>query len=87
MCDTYLKPLPNNSTFTIEIVTHETAHAFLSENPKHEDFPWIVKDDVEEMTNKNLLPLKDIKTDCLYLHMYVIEDTGSKTERSDDPHK
>lgn len=78
MCDTYLKSLPDGSTFSIEIQTSETAHIILSENPKCEDFPWIIEDGAE-MTNKNLLPLKDIKTDCLNLQMYVIEDIANKT--------
>lgn len=77
-CDTYLKPLPDNSTFSIEIQTYETAHIILSENPKCEDFPWIIEDSAEEMMNTSLLPLKDIKTDCLSLQMYVIEDTANK---------
>ncbi|XP_029156012.1 mitotic spindle assembly checkpoint protein MAD2B [Nylanderia fulva] len=79
MCDTYLKPLPDGSTFSIEIQTCETAHIILSENPKCEDFPWIVEDGDVEMTNKTLLPLKNIKTDCLNLQMYVIEDATNKT--------
>lgn len=78
MCDTYLKPLPHGSTFSIEIQTYETAYITLSENPKCEDFPWIVEDDAIEMVNKNLLPLKNIKTDCLTLQMYVIEDRENK---------
>ncbi|KYN20632.1 Mitotic spindle assembly checkpoint protein MAD2B [Trachymyrmex cornetzi] len=78
MCDTYLRAIPDNSTFSIEIQTYETAHITLSENPKCEDFPWIIKDDAVEMINKNLLPLKDIKTDCLNLQLYVIEDTTNK---------
>ncbi|KAL6259434.1 hypothetical protein P5V15_009354 [Pogonomyrmex californicus] len=79
ICGTYLKPIPENSTFSIEIQTYETAHIILSENPKCEDFPWIIKDDVMEMTDKNLLPLKDIRTDCLNFQIYVIEDTTNKT--------
>lgn len=79
MCNTYLKSLPDGSTFSVEIQTNETAHIILSENPKCEDFPWIIEDDAVEMANKNLLPLKDIKTDCLNLQMYVIEDTANKT--------
>ncbi|KYQ53436.1 Mitotic spindle assembly checkpoint protein MAD2B, partial [Trachymyrmex zeteki] len=78
MSDTYLKAIPDNSTFSIEIQTYETAHITLSENPKCEDFPWIIKDNAVEMINKNLLPLKDIKTDCLNLQLYVIEDTANK---------
>ncbi|EGI62214.1 Mitotic spindle assembly checkpoint protein MAD2B [Acromyrmex echinatior] len=78
MCDTYLRAIPDNSTFSIEIQTYETAYVTLSENPKCEDFPWIIKDDAVEMINKNLLPLKDIKTDCLNLQLYVIEDTANK---------
>lgn len=79
MCDTYLKPLPEGSTFSIEIQTYETAHIILNENPKCEDFPWIIEDGAVEMTDKNLLPLKSIKTDCLNLQMYVIEDATNKT--------
>ncbi|XP_012219354.1 mitotic spindle assembly checkpoint protein MAD2B [Linepithema humile] len=78
ICDTYLKPLPDGSSFSIEIQTYETAYIILSENPKCEDFPWIIEDSAEEMMNKSLLPLKDIKTDCLNLQMYVIEDTANK---------
>lgn len=79
MCNTYLKPLPDGSTFSIEIKTYETAHITLSENPKCEDFPWIVEEGVAEMVNKNLLPLKDVKTSCLNLQMYVIEDADNKS--------
>lgn len=79
MCDTYLKPLPDNATFSIKIETYETAHIILNENPKCEDFPWIIEDNAYEMIDKDLLPLKDIKTDCLNLQMYVIEDTENKT--------
>ncbi|XP_006616787.1 mitotic spindle assembly checkpoint protein MAD2B [Apis dorsata] len=78
MCEAYLKPLPEDSSFSIEIQTHETAHIMLSENPHCEDFPWIIDENAFEMTNKNLLPLKTIKTDCLNLQMYVIEDENKK---------
>ncbi|KYM86116.1 Mitotic spindle assembly checkpoint protein MAD2B, partial [Atta colombica] len=78
ICDTYLRAIPDNSTFSIEIQTYETAHVTLNENPKCEDFPWIIKDDAVEMINKNLLPLKNIKTDCLNLQLYVIEDIVNK---------
>lgn len=71
--------MPDGSTFSVEIHTNETAHITLSENPKCEDFPWIIEDSAEEMTSKSLLPLKDIKTDCLNLQMYVIEDTENKS--------
>lgn len=79
MCDTYLKPLPDGTTFSIEIKTYETAHIILNENPKCEGFPWIIQDSAAEMVNKNLLPLKDIKTDYLNLQMYVIEDAENKS--------
>ncbi|XP_012060984.1 PREDICTED: mitotic spindle assembly checkpoint protein MAD2B [Atta cephalotes] len=78
ICDTYLRAIPDNSTFSIEIQTYETAHVTLNENPNCEDFPWIIKDDAVEMINKNLLPLKNIKTDCLNLQLYVIEDIVNK---------
>ncbi|XP_043599942.1 mitotic spindle assembly checkpoint protein MAD2B [Bombus pyrosoma] len=78
MCESYLKPLPEDSSFIIEIKTYETAHVTLNENPCCEDFPWIINEDVPDMTNKNLLPLKTIKTECLNLQMYVIEDENKK---------
>ncbi|XP_029051224.1 mitotic spindle assembly checkpoint protein MAD2B [Osmia bicornis bicornis] len=80
MCEAYLKPLPEDSTFSIEIKTYETAHVALNENPYCEDFPWIIDEDALEMTEKTLLPLKTIKTDCLNLQMYVLESQNSKVE-------
>ncbi|XP_076627651.1 DNA polymerase zeta subunit 2 [Colletes latitarsis] len=79
VCEAYLKPLPEDSTFSIEIQTYETAHVALSENPHCEDFPWIINEDAFEMTNQKLLPLKTIKTDCLNLQMYVMESEENKT--------
>ncbi|XP_053986967.1 mitotic spindle assembly checkpoint protein MAD2B [Hylaeus anthracinus] len=79
MCEAYLKPLPEDSTFSIEIQTYETAHVALSENPHCDDFPWIIHEDALEMTGQDLLPLKTIKTDCLNLQMYVVESKESKT--------
>ncbi|XP_076751575.1 DNA polymerase zeta subunit 2 [Xylocopa sonorina] len=78
MCEAYLKPLPEDSSFSIEIQTYETAHVALSENPHCEDFPWIIDENVLEMTEKNLLPLKTIKTDCLTLQMYIVENESTK---------
>ncbi|KOC67282.1 Mitotic spindle assembly checkpoint protein MAD2B, partial [Habropoda laboriosa] len=78
MCEAYLKPLPEDSTFTIEIQTYETAHVALNENPRCEDFPWIINENALEITENNLLPLKTIKTDCLHLQMYVLENESNK---------
>nr|XP_033330854.1 mitotic spindle assembly checkpoint protein MAD2B [Megalopta genalis]XP_033330855.1 mitotic spindle assembly checkpoint protein MAD2B [Megalopta genalis] len=78
MCEAYLKPLPEDSTFSIEIQTYEAAHVGLSENPNCEDFPWIINEDMPEMTDTNLLPLKTIKTDCMNLQMYVTESEKNK---------
>ncbi|XP_015430213.1 PREDICTED: mitotic spindle assembly checkpoint protein MAD2B [Dufourea novaeangliae] len=79
MCEAYLKPLEQNSTFSIEIQTNEAAHVGLSENPRCENFPWIINEEALEMTDKNLLPLKTIKTDCLNLQMYVVESEVNKS--------
>lgn len=79
MCEAYLKPLPEDSTFSIEIQTYETAHVALSGNPNCEDFPWIINENALEMTNAKLLPLKTIKTDCLNLQMYAVESEENKT--------
>lgn len=76
--DAYLKPLPEDSTFSIEIQTYEAAHVALSENPKCENFPWIVDEDAKDIQNASLLPLKTIKTECLNLQMYVVEDKLAK---------
>ncbi|XP_003702877.3 DNA polymerase zeta subunit 2 [Megachile rotundata] len=80
MCEAYLKPLPEDSTFSIEIQTYETAHVALNENPRCEDFPWIINEAALEMTDKTLLPLKTINTDCLHLQMYVLENQNCKIE-------
>ncbi|XP_047365999.1 mitotic spindle assembly checkpoint protein MAD2B [Vespa velutina] len=74
ICETYLNPLPEDASFSIEIQTYETAHVSLSENPLCEDFPWIVEDENKKMINKKLLPLKTVKTECLNLQMYVLQN-------------
>lgn len=79
MCEAYLKPLPEDSIFSIEINTYETAHVTLNENPRCEDFPWIINEDSLEMTEQSLLPLKTVKTDCLNLQMYVLENKSNKS--------
>ncbi|XP_076229796.1 DNA polymerase zeta subunit 2 isoform X2 [Nomia melanderi] len=79
MCEAYLKPLPQDSTFSIEIQTYEAAHVGLSENPCCEDFPWIINEELPEIPDTNLLPLKTVKTDCLNLQMYVIESEKNKS--------
>ncbi|XP_076642489.1 DNA polymerase zeta subunit 2 [Halictus rubicundus] len=78
MCESYLKPVPDDATFSVEIQTYEAAHVGLSENPNCEDFPWIINEEVPEMPDTNLLPLKTIKTDCMNLQMYVIESEQNK---------
>ncbi|KAG7210872.1 hypothetical protein KM043_012354 [Ampulex compressa] len=77
-CGTYLKPLPERSTFAIMIKTSETAHIALSENPRCEEFPWIAEEDAPIMTSKDLLPLKRITNDCFALEMFAIEDRDRK---------
>ncbi|XP_076679802.1 DNA polymerase zeta subunit 2 [Andrena cerasifolii] len=79
MCGAYLKPLPEDSSFSIEIQTYETAHVAVSENPRCEDFPWIIDEGNLEMRDNNLLPLKTVRTDCLNLQMYVLESETNKT--------
>ncbi|XP_043484571.1 mitotic spindle assembly checkpoint protein MAD2B [Leptopilina heterotoma] len=76
--ESYLKPLPENSTFRVNFLTFESSHIGLSENANFADFPWIVDDSDIELKNQQLLPLKTIKTDCLNLQMYAIEDKLSK---------
>ncbi|XP_011305310.1 mitotic spindle assembly checkpoint protein MAD2B isoform X2 [Fopius arisanus] len=77
MLDSYLKPLPEDSIFSIELDTHEAALVSLSENPKCEDFPWIIRTDnsIETSGRTSLLPLYTVRTDHLALQLFVIGDT------------
>ncbi|XP_012261447.2 mitotic spindle assembly checkpoint protein MAD2B [Athalia rosae] len=73
----YLKPLPQNTTFSIQIHTHEAAHVSLSENPKCDNFPWIeVEGETVSIKEQTLLPLKTIDTEYLKLQMYALENEG-----------
>nr|XP_050855874.1 mitotic spindle assembly checkpoint protein MAD2B [Vespula vulgaris] len=74
ICNTYLNPLPEDASFSIEIQTYETAHVSLSENPLCEDFPWIVENEINKLSNKKLLPLNTVETECLNLQMYVLQN-------------
>ncbi|XP_051175748.1 mitotic spindle assembly checkpoint protein MAD2B isoform X2 [Leptopilina boulardi] len=82
--ESYLKPLPENSTFRINFVTFESSHIGLSENANFADFPWIVDDVTKDLKNQQLLPLKTIKTECLNLQMYTIEDKLSKINENNE---
>lgn len=73
----YLKPLPENSTFSVQIHTNEAAHVALSENPVCENFPWIEADDGSvDIKEQILLPLKTVNTEYLKLQMYAVEKEG-----------
>lgn len=80
MVESYLKPLPEESTFKITFLTFESSHIGLSENPNYANFPWIVEDEPIELKNKALLPIKTITTECLNLQMYAMEDKKAKLE-------
>lgn len=73
-CDAYLKPLPENASFSIEINTYETSYVSLSENPVIDHFPWIIENETMETVNTNLLPLKTVEIDCLNLQMFVLQN-------------
>ncbi|XP_063984556.1 mitotic spindle assembly checkpoint protein MAD2B isoform X2 [Diachasmimorpha longicaudata] len=77
MMESYLKPLPENCQFFIELESHEAALVGLSENPKCEDFPWIVRnDDWNETSGKtSLLPIYTVKTEHLGVQLFVIGET------------
>ena len=85
--ESYLEPLPEDSTFTVTIVTYESSHIGLSENQNYAHFPWIVEDEPIELKNKELLPLKTVKTECLSFQMYAVEDKKSKNLKTEEqPH-
>ncbi|XP_046432135.1 mitotic spindle assembly checkpoint protein MAD2B [Neodiprion fabricii] len=78
----YLKRLPENATFSIQIHTHEAAHAALNENPRCENFPWIeAEEDMTEIKEQTLLPLKSINTEYLNLQMYALEKENKNEEK------
>lgn len=78
MSEKYLKPLPEDSSFIINIVTNHSAHVTLTENADSLDFPWIVDENFKEVENGEILPVKDVNTDYLNLQLYVIEDKNLK---------
>ncbi|XP_012289114.1 mitotic spindle assembly checkpoint protein MAD2B [Orussus abietinus] len=78
ICESYLKPLPEDCTFTIEVSTNESAHITLSENPKCENFPWIINENRSEMGKRSLLPLKTVNTEIITLQIYAMEDEMAK---------
>ncbi|GFG35471.1 hypothetical protein Cfor_09126 [Coptotermes formosanus] len=73
-----LRPLPNKSTFRVQIHTIETVSVSLAEDPRYQDFPWIESDEQEnEVMNANIVPIKTLDTGLLKLQIYV-EQTDEK---------
>lgn len=74
MTESYLKPLPEESSFKIEIETNETVHDHLNKNPELENFPWIIKESStkKKIDNNFLLPLHSVKTEYLGLQVFAI---------------
>ncbi|KAJ9573949.1 hypothetical protein L9F63_008669 [Diploptera punctata] len=69
-----VKPLPGDSTFSIQIHTIETASMSLAEDHNFEDFPWIEADVQEtEVMEPNIIPIKTMETGFLKLQTYVEE--------------
>lgn len=70
----YLRPLPEKSTFRVQIHTSETVSVSLAEDPRYQDFPWIETDEQEnEVLNANITPIKTLDTGLLKVQMYVEE--------------
>lgn len=82
MTESYLQSVPKDSTFVIDIVTHQSGHVALSANPKCQDFLWIINDDSRKMKDTKLLPIKTLKTEFLMLQLYALEDEKSKLSNS-----
>ncbi|XP_034947753.1 mitotic spindle assembly checkpoint protein MAD2B [Chelonus insularis] len=77
----YLKKLPEDSSFIIEIETHEAAHIGLSENEKCQEFPWLIKelsDNSNNTTANLLLPLSTFKTEYLGLQVFVVTSDNQR---------
>lgn len=77
MAGNYLKPLPEDSSFAIEIETYEAAQVALSENSKCENFPWIVCG-ASVIKNSQLLPVNRVNTNYLDLEVYTLENSEGK---------
>lgn len=71
---TQLKPLPEDSTFSVQIHTIETASVSLAEDHNFENFPWIEADLREtEVMEPSIMPIKTMETGYVKLQMYVEE--------------
>lgn len=80
MCETYLDPLPTDSSFVIKIAVNQAAEAFLIENSKYNNFPWCADDNTAEVQRGLLLPIKDLNTAGLVLQCYAVEDKECKAD-------
>ncbi|XP_069703027.1 mitotic spindle assembly checkpoint protein MAD2B [Periplaneta americana] len=70
----YLKPLPQESTFSMQIHTTEAVSVSLAEDPRFQDFPWIEIDAYQtNMLDPSIVPIRTLDTDFLKLQMYVEE--------------
>ena len=78
MLETYLEPLPKNSSFIINIVTNYATHTAVADNFKQRDFFWIVDENVNKIQNGLLIPIINFETDYLILHCYAVQDRSSK---------
>ena len=75
MATSYLKTLPEDSSFFINVETPEWAHVALCENSASQSFPWIV-DERDSTRDHNLLhPLTVVKTQNIEIEMFVIENS------------
>ncbi|KAJ8686399.1 hypothetical protein QAD02_022193 [Eretmocerus hayati] len=73
LIESYLEPLPPESTFTINITTNRAAFLSLSEQIASLDFPLIIENHPAEVKNGFLLPIKDLCTDFLALKCYAVK--------------
>ncbi|KAF7993211.1 hypothetical protein HCN44_006271 [Aphidius gifuensis] len=82
IAESYLKPLPEDVTFNIEVETCEEVHDQINKKPELEHFPWIIKE--SQPTDKPpvdnfLLPLHSVKTEHLGLQVFAIGTQKSES--------
>jgi hypothetical protein len=74
MLEIYLKPLPINSSFLINVVTNYAASVIFTESFKYYDFSWIIDKKIKKIKNGLLLPIYSFKTNYFVLQLFVVKN-------------
>lgn len=67
MIEAFLKPLPKNSLFSINIVSNRVGLTSLTENNKFNNFPWIINNNIKKIECGVVIPINNFDLDFLCL--------------------